>query len=110
MGKHASVMLPVGAAAFALLLAGCPSTGSGSASGPATVAVNPICEILAVSFLSNPMDDEASRSQGTNSNGTVLFSRFQAISQPRGNPTVGGTADVYGISEAWLRKPGSPVV
>jgi len=110
MRKHASVMLPAGVAAFALLLGGCPPSGNGPTSAPAAIAVNPMCEILAVSFLSNPMDDEALRSEGTNSNGTVSFSRFQAISQPRGNRTVGGTADVYGISEAWLRKPGAAVV
>lgn len=96
-----------GVAAFSVaFLAACASTGGGTA----TVPVAPMCTILAVDFEINPKVDVALVSERTDPAVSHGFTRFRAIGTPRGNPAVGFTPDVYGISEAWSRNSAGPVV
>lgn len=95
----------VGVVGVAFLTA-CTTTGGGTA----TVPVAPMCAILAVDFAVNPKVDVALVSERTDPNVNHGFTRFRGIGNPRGNPAVGFTPDVYGISEAWSRNSAGTVV
>jgi len=90
----------------AAFLTACASTGGGTA----TVPVAPMCTILAVDFAINPQVDVALVSERTDPAVNHGFTRFRGIANPRGNPAVGFTPDVYGISEAWSRNSAGTVV
>lgn len=96
-----------GIVAFSVaLLSACASTGGTTA----TVPVAPMCTVLAVDFESNPTVDSALVSERTNPAVYHGFTHFRGIGGPRGNPAVGFTPDIYGISEAWSRNSAGPVV
>jgi len=95
------------AASSVLLLAACASTGGGTSP---TVPVNPMCTILLVDFAINPKVDVALVAERTDAAVNHGFTRFRGIAGPRGNPSVGFTPDVYGISEAWSRNSAGTVV
>jgi hypothetical protein len=75
-----------------------------------TVAVAPMCTILAVNFEVNPKVDNVTVSERTDPSVPHGFTGFRALSGPQGNPAIGFTPDVYGISEAWEQTPSGPVV
>jgi hypothetical protein len=91
----------------AVLLAACGSNGPKPV---ATVAVEPRCTLLLVDTAVNPKTDVALVSERTDPSVEHGFTRFRALGGPRGNPAVGFTADVYGISEAWSRNTSGSVV
>ena len=90
----------------AVWLTGCGSTGSTSPN----LAEAPRCTILASSFAINPVVDSVLVSERTDPSTTHGFTRFREISAPRGNPAVGFTPDIYGVSEAWTRNSVGSVV
>jgi hypothetical protein len=101
------------AVSSAVLLAACASRGS----GPRPVAVAPMCTILAETRADNPrlnprvaIEGRVLVAERVDANVDHGFTPFRGISGPRGNPAIGFTADVYGMSEAWLRRPLSPEV
>lgn len=94
----------------ALLQASCTTPGGGTATPP--LAIDPTCNIVAVSSLKNNTVDSptvATRSDDP-ANSIGGFTRFRSIGGPRGDPAIAGNADAYGISEAWFRRPGNPTV
>lgn len=83
----------------ALLQVSCTTPSGGSGTPP--LAINPACNILAVSSLQNNTVDTpiaAKRSSGPNTIGG--FTSFLSLSG----------ADAYGISEAWFHRPGNASV
>lgn len=104
---HAKTLLFQGAIVFSVAgLVGCSSTGGTSPN----LAEVPRCTILKSHFAENPVVNGASASERTDPSTTHGFTRFRNISEPRGNPAVGFTPDVYGISEAWTRNSTGSVV
>lgn len=104
--------MPLGAMALAaltsLLLTSCESAST----RPATVVVAPMCTIQATQFTDNPKNNlvlVADRTDPVRGSGFTTL-RGLSFSSPRGNPAIGFTPDVYGISEAWLLNPFSPQV
>ena len=96
------------ATACAVLVTSC--TTPGGSTPPPTVAVAPMCSMLATVFEVNPKVDVALVSERTDPAVSHGFTRFRRLGGPIGNSTVGFTPDVYGISEAWLRNPVAPAV
>ena len=93
------------AASCSLVLVGCPPTNQSK-----VVPVTPMCTVSGVVFESNPKDDLVLVAERTDTSVDHGFTAFRAISKPVGNPAIGFTQDVYGISEAWLRNPAGPEV
>jgi hypothetical protein len=96
-----------GVLALAVALGACtPRSGA----GPAPLPVAPFCTLLATTFTDNPKGDSGLVSERTDPASSHGFTRLRGVSLPRGNPALGFKPDVYGISEAWLRRPGAPTV
>jgi len=113
--NHASLTSVGRVFAWALVVISCKPAATGT--GTRTIPVTPICTILCDVFYDNPaanpavsIDGDVLVSDRTNPAISTGFTAFRGMSGPQGNPPVGFTADVYGISEAWLRNPAAPRV
>jgi hypothetical protein len=72
-----------------------------------------LCEVASTSVIS--WNGQVFVSERVDPNVDHGFTAFRPMSNPRGNPAIGytnptGVPDTYGISEAWLRRPGAPEV
>ena len=108
MPKSSNLLAGTGVLASALLHTACTTPGSGP--GTATLPIDPTCTILAVSSLKNTTNDTAivSRRSPTDPFAFGGFTPFRSAGA--GNPSVAGSPDVYGISEAWFRRIGNATV
>ncbi len=112
MSKILSLLMGSCVVAAAVFQTACTTSGGGP--GTVTLPVDPTCTILAVSSLKNNTIDTVmeSRRSLTNSSAIGGFTPFRSLSGPRSNPPVAGNVnvDVYGISEAWFRRPSNATV
>lgn len=93
----------------ALLQTSCTTPGGGTSKPP--LAIDPTCNILAVSSLkNNTVDTPTAATRSDDPTAVGGFTRFLSLGGPRGNPAIAGNADAYGISEAWFRRPGNATV
>lgn len=96
----------------------CPNGGNGSPTPTPTVSITPTCTILCPARATNTAawNGQVFVSERTDPNGPHNFGTFRPMSPPLGNPSIGfvlaatGVPDTYGISEAWLRRPGAAEV
>jgi hypothetical protein len=106
VGQAGSSVVLVVAVVGAVCTVGCAPPGGSVANRP----VAPMCTILVDRFLQNVKDDEALEANRTDSSAPEGFTAFHSIAFPRGNPAIGSTSDIYGISEAWSRNSAGDLV
>ncbi|MET0657620.1 MAG: hypothetical protein ABW110_05615 [Steroidobacteraceae bacterium] len=102
-----SVSTVVISAALVGLLGSCTST---STTSTPTLPVAPFCNIVIGESLENGNLREVMVTRRTDPATANHFTRASGIGGPKGNPTLGSNNDVYAIREAWLHRPGAPVV
>ena len=97
--------------AVGLLPACGTGSGTGGPSGPTAVPVDPFCSIAITETLDSPLLREVIMSTRTDPAAGNHFTRATTNgSGPRLNPFIANNIDVYGLSEVWLKRPGTPAV
>lgn len=99
--------------AITLLLSACNTTGTpGTPGTPASppLAVAPMCSLSKTASTVAP--EWAGTSVSARIDNAVLhgFTPGRQAANPRGNPALGFTPDMYAFREAWLRNPFAPAV